>query len=1224
MMSSTATPRSAGTPAGPRLAPGSVPAAPPTATTPTRFYHNNEVPRLSKALSVVANLLKSPAKVSSRLFDVGKAIVLLALTQRFSPTSIKVRQLEQSSGADRSRGAVNTISTWARQVSKQRANKDQAVLELLDNAARAAPATKQTLLEHFGMGGTNPASVCKELSILLTALIKELHGEAGSDSPSPFSSSATSGDKGGMATAAAAPSADSATTVAAIATDDVVPRRRLPASTDSAVTGADTAVQASLEGVNAKSAIAIAATATADESKRQFRAPPATATAAEVGATAGDVVGPGKPSASSHNEENIGSAAATPGMVVPASLETGTPAPGVKSVSAAPADMAALCRGGPSSSRKCSALKVGKGEGGWGGGRGGGHLVKEGHVVGTRDGRSSTVRQGSNRQKPTVVNAGRPSAPASANAAARARSRGLAFIARPAGTPFSSGAGERGVPRDRQVKAAAANRAPGGVRGGGPRKQGCELSRSDRDGAVAAATALAAASAAAKPAAAAAGNFAQEKRGENDGVRDDEGAGGNHRHRTRPMVMQLSRPTHRPLRDRSQQDSPNTNTSAELRRTKGLLSKALSDQERLAAALVQQRKLHQEDVERHAAELREMRKENLVLDGQRSRLEALLLQAYRDMTELQGQKTETESHEDDESKHTSVPCGCPRPEEGGNDSGGGGGGDDDHHHEPSKHVSAGLPSPGSYAGSDASGGSGAEGTRGSDDHEPDGHDRFEEPCLDTALDRFNGVGFLASLLPLSGSHGGSGGARGDIVAGVVATEKGAKLGEGGGGGVFDLKIADEQLQGQFAAAGVGQGLVLKTLKKPKKGTRDTGMREIRMLASFMPTCHPNITNVFATNIATRSIVMEKMHMDLEHLLNHTREDIDRVSQDQMVRLICGAALGLKFMHEMGFAHGDVKPANMLVSDDLRECKISDFGSVGRLGVANVGDVTLPFTPPEAMGVANGWKVPLKASMDVWSFGMVVLQATSRARCLPTDHEVLGDHIHSILPTERQSWIAQAHEAMMVANDNFYYIACGRSKRTQEKASSDIIRLREVYFGTYAKTKKLDNFILSRRVWPDQRAFRHLPEVRKVLGAMMAVDPRERINMKTVALFLRHPGLWARTTTGLRAAASADAPGLPGAPTAPAAASPSPGDGSGKTSLDFKPVPETAHTLLSVLDEATNHDMVFTADGQVVPGDRAEVPSWLEVEMARKDGAWWQNVPIPTALARKAPRRQFRV
>ncbi|CAM9635759.1 unnamed protein product, partial [Ectocarpus fasciculatus] len=1098
-MSSTATPRSTGTPAGPRLAPGQGPAASPTATTtPTRFYHNTEVPRLSKALSVVANLLKSPTKVSSRLFDIGKAIVLLALSQRFSPNSMKVRQLEQSSGADRSRGAINTISTWARQVSKQRANKDQSVLELLNNAARAAPATKQTLLERFGMGGTNPASVCKELSILLTALAKELRGEAGRDSPSPSCPSATEGrelsGEGGTATGAVAPSADAATAVDAVTTKA---HRKLPASTDSAVAGTDTAVQASLDGVKAKPVIAIVATTTTDESKGGFLASAATAIAAEVGATAGDMIGPGIASSSSHKEENTNRAAAIPGMVVPASLETGTPAPGVKSVSAATTDMGASHPGGrssSSSSRRSSALQVGKGEGGWGGGRGGGHLVKEGQVAGTKDGQSSMlvvhgkakgssiVRQGSNRQKANIATAARPNAQAIANAAARERSRGLAFIARPANAPFSSGPGQREVPPGGQVKAATANRAQGGVRGVGPRKQGCELSRPDHDGSVA--TATAAATAAAETAAAATDDVAKEKRDGNDGVDDDKNAGGNHRNRKRPVVKQQPpRPVDRPLRERSQQDAPNMNASAELRRTKGLLSKAQSDRDRLAAALVQQQKLRQEDIERHAAELIKMRKENLVLDGQRSRLEELLLQAYRDMAELQGQEFETECRKDDESKSTSVPSGCPRPEDSGNNTGGGGG-DDDHPHEPSTHISAGLPylvSPGSYAGSDTSDGSGEEGTRCNDVHDPDGHDRVDEFCPDTASTcpslEFNGVGFLASLLPLSDSEGGSGGAGGDG-AGVVAAEKGAMLGEGGGGGVFDLKIVDERLQGRFAGAGLGQGLVLKTLKKPKKGTRDTGMREIRMLASFMPTCHPNITNVFATNIATRSIVMEKMGLDLEHLLNHPREDLDRVSQDQMVRLVCGAALGLTFMHEMGFAHGDVKPANMLVSNDLRECKISDFGSTGRPGVAYVGDVTLPFTPPEAMGVANNLKVPLEASMDVWSMGMVVLQATSRARYLPTDHEVLARHITHIYPNERQPWIAQACEANLIAKINCG-IACEQSKRKQIKAASDMIWLREVYFGTLAKTKKLDDFILSRRAWPEQRAFQHLPQVRSM-------------------------------------------------------------------------------------------------------------------------------------------------
>lgn len=75
----------------------------------------------------------------------------------------------------------------------------------------------------------------------------------------------------------------------------------------------------------------------------------------------------------------------------------------------------------------------------------------------------------------------------------------------------------------------------------------------------------------------------------------------------RPVVKKPPRPADRPLHERPQQESPDTDTSTELRLTKGLLSKALSDRERLTAALVQQRKLHKEDVERHADELRQVR-----------------------------------------------------------------------------------------------------------------------------------------------------------------------------------------------------------------------------------------------------------------------------------------------------------------------------------------------------------------------------------------------------------------------------------------------------------------------------------------------------------------------------------------------------------------------------------------------------------------------------------------
>lgn len=140
----------------------------------------------------------------------------------------------------------------------------------------------------------------------------------------------------------------------------------------------------------------------------------------------------------------------------------------------------------------------------------------------------------------------------------------------------------------------------------------------------------------------------------------------------------------------------------------------------------------------------------------------------------------------------------------------------------------------------------------------------------------------------------------------------------------------------------------------------------------------------------------------------------------------------------------------------------------------------------------------------------------------------------------------------------------------------------------------------------------------MLGAMLAADPRERINMGTVGLCLKHRGLWARTTTGLQAVASADAPELAAASTAAAAASPPPGDGGGQTSLDVKVLADCIHRLLSVVDDAADHDMVLTADGQVERGEDGGAPSWLEVEEAKKNGVWWKDVPIPEALVRKGP------
>ena len=95
----------------------------------------------------------------------------------------------------------------------------------------------------------------------------------------------------------------------------------------------------------------------------------------------------------------------------------------------------------------------------------------------------------------------------------------------------------------------------------------------------------------------------------------------------------------------------------------------------------------------------------------------------------------------------------------------------------------------------------------------------------------------------------------------------------------------------------------------------------------------------------------------------------------MLRWCTGAARGLDHLHAAGFAHLDVKPANLLLGDGGAEVKLADFGTAQTKADSIGGNAVINATPryaaPERLsGLAHD-----VFAADVYSYAMVVYFVT---------------------------------------------------------------------------------------------------------------------------------------------------------------------------------------------------------------------------------------------------------
>ncbi len=145
--------------------------------------------------------------------------------------------------------------------------------------------------------------------------------------------------------------------------------------------------------------------------------------------------------------------------------------------------------------------------------------------------------------------------------------------------------------------------------------------------------------------------------------------------------------------------------------------------------------------------------------------------------------------------------------------------------------------------------------------------------------------------------------------------------------------------------------------------------------------HPNIVAVYDVGVDR-----DLSYIILEFVRGKTMRELDRtkISFDEAINLIIQLLEALQYAHGQGIIHRDIKPGNIIVSDD-RLLKVMDFGLARRMtDVSNLtqsGEIvgTIAYLPPERFLGKSG-----DNTSDLYSVGVLLYELLSGR--LPFTHE----------------------------------------------------------------------------------------------------------------------------------------------------------------------------------------------------------------------------------------------
>ncbi|KAL8601041.1 Serine/threonine-protein kinase stk11 [Nucella lapillus] len=168
----------------------------------------------------------------------------------------------------------------------------------------------------------------------------------------------------------------------------------------------------------------------------------------------------------------------------------------------------------------------------------------------------------------------------------------------------------------------------------------------------------------------------------------------------------------------------------------------------------------------------------------------------------------------------------------------------------------------------------------------------------------------------------------------------------------------------------------KKLRKIPNGEQNV-QREIQLLKRLR---HKNVIQLIEVLYNEEK---QKMYMVIEYCVSELQEMLESVPEKrfpvwQAHSYFCQLVEGLEYLHSKGIVHKDIKPGNLLITQD-EVLKITDLGVAEALDTFAVDDTcrtsqgSPAFQPPE---IANGLETFPGFKVDVWSAGVTLYNMTT--------------------------------------------------------------------------------------------------------------------------------------------------------------------------------------------------------------------------------------------------------